>query len=652
MKHVPVLPLVRGILENRTFRTIALGVGALPVVALGALAAIGAAAPIPGKAKTPAGYAQNEARYLTMRDGVKLAVDIWFPADLQPGERVPTLIRSTRYGRAYHIPFGKKVMIGLSHLGLKNRIETVKLSVKRFNEARYAIILVDVRGSGASFGTRPVEWSADEVADFGEIVEWVVAQPWSNGNVGGWGISYDGNTAELLTVPNKPAVKAVAPMYDDFDPHLHLAMPGGVFNRWFIEHWNASNQASDSQDIGGLFSVSGVAAMRFKFLETSGIKPVDGDCGRRQLKAAIASHTSLNVFDALQKAACRDDTIGESGLTIGALSPQGLRQAIESSRIPMYVWASWLDSATIEGALGRYLTFSNPQKLIIGPWSHGGIDQVDPFFPEQTAPIPSLEDQMRMLIDFFDGYLKGVPSETHERSITYYTLGENAWKTTTCWPPSGFVRQRWYLHPQGRLVADAPTDATGSDAYTVDFTATTGEPTRWHTSLGGPVAYRDRAEEDKKLLTYTSDPMQRDMEITGSPIITLYFESTETDGALHVYLEDVAPNGRVTYITEGILRVVHRNISSDEPPYHHLGPYHSFKRSDMMPLVPGTTTEISFQLFATSVLIKTGHRVRIAIAGHDASVFARYPAVGTPVLTIQRNNRYPSHIDLPLMERS
>ena len=100
------------------------------------------------------------------------------------------------------------------------------------------------------------------------------------------------------------------------------------------------------------------------------------------------------------------------------------------------------------------------------------------------------------------------------------------------------------------------------DAYTVDFTATTGRHNRWATNGGaGDVIYGDRAAEDEKLVTYTSAAMVGDVEITGHPIVTLYVSSTEPDGAFIVYLEDVAPDGRVSYITEGQLRALLRRVS-------------------------------------------------------------------------------------------
>ena len=184
----------------------------------------------------------------------------------------------------------------------------------------------------------------------------------------------------------------------------------------------------------------------------------------------------------------------------------------------------------------------------------------------------------------------------------------------------------------------------------MDFTTTTGESSRWSTSLGGDVVYPDRAKEDQKLLTYTGAPLPNDVEITGNPLVTLDVSSTVTDGAFHVYLEDVAPDGRVTYITEGIFRALHREISEEEPPYRVFGPYHSFEREDGEPLVPNEVAELEFELYATSVRIDAGHRLRIAIAGHDASTFARIPESGTPTITVYRNEEHASFVELPMKE--
>ncbi len=143
--------------------------------------------------------------------------------------------------------------------------------------------------------------------------------------------------------------------------------------------------------------------------------------------------------------------------------------------------------------------------------------------------------------------------------------------------------------------------------------------------------------------------MSSDVEITGHPEITLHVASSEPDGAFIVYLEDVAPDGRVTYVTEGQLRAVMRRVTDEPPLYRKYGPHRTERRADALPLVPGEVAELTFDLWATSVLIKEGHRIRIAVAGADADTFLRYPRDGgTPELTVHRSSAYPSHVVLPL----
>lgn len=609
-------------------RLYSIGLLVLVAVIVGGLPAHLAGATPPSQT----GQGGSESLYLTMRDGTQIAVDVWYPA-LDAGQKVPAIFMSTRYWR------------GIQNMPTPDNDP----EVAAFLQNGYAVVKSDARGTGASSGARTAEWSPAEVADMGEVVDWIAAQPWSNGRVAGVGVSYEGNMAELLSVSNRPAVKAVAPLYDDFDPLLYLAMPGGVFNSWFLQAWGSLNLALDTNNICILAGVSGDQCTFVK-ANYPGVRRVDADPDGTQLDQILAERQPLDIFGIMQKVTYRDDSMGLDGETAQGISPYGLRSAIEQSGVPMYVWVGWLDAATVNGALSRYLTFSNPQKLIIGPWSHGGGYHTDPFLLPDTPPDPAVEKQFAMRLEFFDSYLKNETPPTPERSITYYTMNAGTWTTTQDWPPAGFETQSWYFGPDHTLAAAAPAESDGADEYTVDFTATTGETTRWHTQLDGQdVIYPDRAQEDQKLLTYTSAPLPESIEITGTPVITLYVSSTASDGAFHVYLEDVAPDGRVTYITEGELRALHRKISDAEPPYVVLGPYHSFLKADALPLVPGDVAEISFALYATSVRIDQGHSLRIAVAGADASVFARYPAEGgSPVLSVQRSSVYPSHVDLPV----
>ena len=153
------------------------------------------------------------------------------------------------------------------------------------------------------------------------------------------------------------------------------------------------------------------------------------------------------------------------------------------------------------------------------------------------------------------------------------------------------------------------------------------------------------------MLVYMSSPLKEDVEITGYPIITLFLNSTHEDGAIFVYLEDMDELGNVIYITEGQLRLIHRKVSLESPPYKILIPYHSFNKRDALPMVPGEIAEITFALLPTSVLIRHKHRIRIAIAGADKDTFARIPSEGTPTISISRNKIHASFIDLPVIRK-
>jgi len=601
---------------------------------------------IPGEEKTPSSEKRNQALYVEMRDGVKIAIDLWLPSDLKEGQKIPVVINSTRYGRASEVgPFTR----GLYAFGLNNLDKKIpKQHIKQFNEHGYAFILVDVRGTGASFGVHENEWSRDEVKDYGEIIDWASKQNWSNGKVSTLGVSYAGNTAELAAVSNHPALKIIAPLYNDFDPQYGLVQPGGVTNK-YIDMWSEQVSMMDQNDICGLTGTEGFDCFITKLL-IPGMKPVDNDNNRTLLKAAVVEHRDNAIIgDNMSSVVFRDDTVGTTDYIMKDISPFGMANQIQSSNAPMLIWSGWLDAATVDGTLSRFLTFNNKQQIIIGPYSHGGKYDTDPFFDANRSVSPNSDEQILSMINVFDNFLKEDNPETFQSSIKYYTLGENKWRETSVWPPEYIDTVIYYFNKDDFLSKDKPQNDTGFDSYKVDFSASTGSMNRWFTnSGGGDVVYSDRKEEDKKLLSYTTAPLDSDTEITGTIIVKLQVSSSHTDGAFFAYLEDVAPNGDVTYVTEGMLRAMHRKISEDPEPYVMLGPNHSFKRKDTLPLVPGEITEISFKLFATSVQIKKGHSIRISLAGADKSIFNRFPEEGSPVWKVYRNSNHISSVVFPV----
>jgi putative CocE/NonD family hydrolase len=337
---------------------------------------------------------------------------------------------------------------------------------------------------------------------------------------------------------------------------------------------------------------------------------------------------------------------GNGSTTLDDISIHNHRKAIERSKVPINNWGGWFDAGTADGVIKSFLTFRNSQRALIGSWNHGATQNASPYFSVNSQRISIMYEWLR----FFDYYLKDIDTGVDaEKVLFYYTMGEERWKQTSVWPVAGTKNMRLYMAGENSLSERAPVLSVGTDTYKVDYEASTGEKNRWRTQLGGQVIYPDRAEEDRRLLTYTSQPLASDTEITGYPVINLSVTSTQTDGAFFVYLEDIDESGRVTYVTEGQLRAIHRKVSKDTSPYARLVPYHTFMKKDAMPLVPGEIAELKFGLLPTSILIKKGHRIRVALAGHDKSVFARIPAEGAPTISVARNRQHASFIDLPVV---
>jgi putative CocE/NonD family hydrolase len=558
-------------------------------------------------------------------------------------------MRTTRYWREPEIGWTARALLGLHLLHPQDLVDD---QVLYFTRRRFAIVLVDARGSGASSGSRPMEFSRAEVADMGEVAAWAARQAWSNGRIGTFGISYEGNTAEMAAVPNQPAVRAVMPLYDEFDQWEQIGS-AGVISRTFLDDWSRVVGALDRNDVCGSNGTTGWRCWRDRLM-TPGVRPVDADPHGTRLATFVGQHHNVNVADAVRKIEFRDDRIPMVGDSIGIpeLSPYGMRSEIEASRAPMMVWCGWLDGDGCEGSISRYHMFTNPQVVIMGPLSHGGGFNVDPFGANHLPPAPTTEEQDRMEADFFDRVLRGDSAQRIESSIRYYTMGEGQWHTTTTWPPTGWSTRRLYFGPAHTLSVAMPAPESASDAYTVDFTASTGTHTRWNTGLdGSDVIYPDRAGEDCKLLFYDSEPLAADLEITGTPVLTLVLASTTSDGAVHAYLEDVAPQGRVTYVDEGILRVINRKeVDPKTLPYPPQGPAHSYLRRDAEPLTPGMPATIRLSFYTTSVMLHRGHRLRVALAGADSLQFRRYPATLAPTWTVYREARRASFVELPVRD--
>lgn len=603
----------------------------------------------------------RESHYVTMRDGVRIALDVLRPAHGARGKRLPTVLQQTRYWRTPDIRFPFSLFASpLDYQGIFGRFKSDLVA------RGYVWVDVDTRGSGASFGNRPWDYAPDEILDGGEIMSWIAAQPWSNGTIATAGASYTGSTAEFAMINRHPALKSVVNVSSEFDQYADILAPGGIPLTWWLDDWGAQTAALDRNEIPG--------ASRFEKLASGGVAAVAGH--RRDRARAVAEHRDNYDFRELKKMVFRDDfallsadaqsatraeaqarqfawlkqKFGEDFLSRGVdLASSHLYLAdLKAQNAPTYAVAGWFDGTYANAAAKRFNTLGTAgDKLIIGPWDHTQHN-ISPF----TAGGPTRFDLLGELAKFLDGTVGGRPAAlASDAPVHYYTMGAERWNAATAWPPKN-TPTTFYLGQANSLSRTAPAAEVAHDDYVVDMTATSGRRSRFDTLMGRALVnpYPDRAEQDRKLLVFDGEPLATDTEVTGHPLVWINLSASTTDAAIFVYLEDVAPDGTVTYVTEGQLRALHRKLADGPAPTWQAGPYHSFRRADAMPLVPGEPVELAFELLPTSYLFKAGHRIRIAIAGADAGHFARVPADETlvPRLKVYRDRLRPSRIVLPI----
>lgn len=577
------------------------------------------------------------SQYLTMRDGVKLAADIFLPAKRKENEQFPTIIYLTRYVRSLQAKFPFNL--------LKNPVLVVvpESEIEYFTSYGYACVIVDVRGSGASFGSRTMEFSPAEVKDGSEIVDWIISQPWSNGKVASTGVSYVGTTAELLLTNKHPAVKACIPRSNIFDLYNHMMFPNGVRQGPFIKVWGLTTQALD----GNNFDIFGKRAERL----LKGIHPVENDRKDAQLKQALASRTAnFNVYEGLFHVNFRDDKQPETELCSNDYSIHANRKAVEESGAAIYRIDGWYDGALSKSVIEGYLNTSNTERVLLGPWDHGPHDNASPFSDTKEVTFDVKAEMLR----FFDHYVKGIDNGINrEKKINYFTVGEEEWKSSESWPPlPEHASVTYYFSADKKLVTDSATLQKGTVEYIIDYTATSGNSSRWNsqtpTYKNGPTNYPDRTEVSARLLNFTTQPFSAAVELTGHVIADLYISADATDADVYCYVEDVAPDGSVTYVTEGLFCALNRKVSNPDG-YKQIGPYHSFRKEDAQPLTPGEPARLQFDLLPISYLFKEGHALRLSIAGGDTAHFDS-PDEKPSLLTVSCG-MLPSNISVPLAPR-
>jgi len=362
--------------------------------------------------------AERHSLYVPVRDGARIAIDVHLPPGLAEGARLPTILRITRYWRAIEQTNGQTMPD-----------EYADAIATQGN----AYVTMDVRGSGASFGVSTAPWSREEVLDYRDVVDWIVEQPWSNGRVGAIGTSYEANTAALVSALDHPAVRAVVPRFFDFDPYRSPVLPGGLFDEAFIRSWSVLTGGLDNGD--ACTALGATAGPECQEVGIRGPVRVDEDTDGKLLGQAIAEHQSnTEVYPAASAITYRDDPYGTQGPSLSEISLFAYAAAVDRGGVPWLSWGSWYDSGTADAALSAFATFHNPQRVIIGAWSHGALYDADPYHVPNAPNALQPAEQLQQALTFLNDYLQD-DAPPPERSISYYTAGEGEWRTTTTWPP-------------------------------------------------------------------------------------------------------------------------------------------------------------------------------------------------------------------------
>lgn len=560
------------------------------------------------------GYSQSirASQYVAVRDGTRLAIDIYRPVvEGKPVEKpLPVILEATIDYRV-DVRDGKLVPPATYLMDLLKH--------------GYVIALLETRGQGASFGRQSpmrIE-TVEDYRDLYDVVEWLAAQPWSDGKIGMVGCSNRGVIQLRAAAAMPPHLKAIAPTAAPVDWGT-MGTINGVTTRCFGEGHKPVQEPT----------------------------PVDEDRDGTMAQRAVMEHGAWGKAQINRP--FRDAPLTLSGLHVMPTYWWNMLPNFTVSKIPVFQYAGWRDFFP-EQAFDLYRSLARqgvPQKLIIGPWYHCEWYQSD------------LTDAAAETRRWYDYWLKGINNGLmDEPPIRYYVAGAPAgqeWKTADKWPPPNERRTTYYLGDQGRLQLQKPNRPADNDSYVVNYSVTTANlATRWNIAIFTDP--KNAAKHpgllpiptsglDANSLTYTSAPLEQDSELTGFPVATLWISSTAKDQDFFVYLEEVGADGQSTLLTEGAMRASNR--ATREPPFDNEGmPWHAGFKADQKDLQPGVPTKLDWGLFPFSNYLKKAHRLRITINSFDKEGWLSPEIAPAPTVSIYHDAQHPSSITLPFISK-
>jgi putative CocE/NonD family hydrolase len=486
---------------------------------------------------------------VTMPDGVRLAVNVFHPAGAPAGARFPAILEYLPYRRTRPVRPERALLAAPDAPAA-----TAEPPLHTFVRHGYVGVRVDVRGTGRSEGVTPDrEYSDQEQLDGMEVIAWIARQPWCDGHVGMWGVSWGGFNSLQMAARQPPALKAIVAMHateDLFQDDIHFI--DGLFHYDEYElSMDVANAVTRAPDF-----------------------PTD--------EARLVERFDQPPWSLIYKRHQRDGPFWRRA----SQSPPYPRL-----RTPALLIGGWLDG--YRDAIPRLLEhLATPVKAIVGPWNHD--------HPDESDPGPRL-DWRREALRWWDRWLKGERNGAEEgpRLAVYVRRWHppdpalrvipGEWRLEEGWPPRRSQTQTLHLRADHSL---APTPSA-ADVHRLRYVPSAGVASGfWWGEL-----LPDQRPSDAFSLVYDSAPLEADLEILGLPRLALRASADAPLAHWFARLSDVAPDGQVTLVTGAGLSGAHRHGATDP-----------------LPLVADRAEELDIELHFTSWVFAKGHRVRLAVS--------------------------------------
>jgi uncharacterized protein len=622
------------------------------------------------KEEEPYDVALTSDVMVSMRDGVRLATDVYRPArngKPLPG-RFPVILERTPYG---------KTVVSRSELSVKEPVAKSRADVAHFFVSRgYVVIYQDCRGRYGSEGEF-VKYLSDGHDGY-DACAWIVRQPWCNGKIGTMGLSYAAHTQGALACVNSPGIAAM-----------------------FLDSGGFANAYQDGIRQGGAFELKQVTwaykaafesptvvkdPIRIKALQAIDIK---GWFARMPWKRGHSPLTPAPEYESYVYDQWEHGTFDSFWQQLGIYAA-GFYDSFSDA--PMVFMSAWYDPYP-RSATDNYSALSRkkkgPVRLILGPWTHGDrtltyAGEVD-FGSAATLDGNLAPDFLTLRLRWFDCWLKGARNGVAaEPAVRLFIMGGGSgrrnqqgrmdhgghWRAEKDWPIPDLRNTNYYLHGDdshggGRLATQLP--AVGAAPLSYDFDPGHPVPSIGGTITSGEPVMRGGAYDQREgprffgshepymplaarpdVLVFETEALASDMEVSGPIVAKLWISSDRPDTDFTIKLIDVYPpnedypDGFAMNVTDGILRVRYRK---------------SWEKPE--PLQPGEVAEITVEAFPTANLFKQGHRIRLDVSSSNFPHFDVNPNTGAPEGTgitrqVARNTLYldrdrASYVVLPVV---